>query len=356
MAHLLSKCNLGENEQQLVELIQRSGKALMTVINDILDFSRIEAGRLILDETSFSLRQCIKDVAALLMMAAAEKDVELIIDIQPDLPEYFVADAGRIRQIITNIMGNAVKFTGAGHVRVDVSARRAETVHNLLISVKDTGIGIPQDMKDEIFNKFQQADSSAARKFEGTGLGLSIAKRLANVMGGDIMVDSVLGEGSRFDIALPLQAAHYFLEKKKTLIIKDDPELCKNFGESYRNCGAKVVPVCSMKRAFMALDIAAQKNIAFDLILLDADMTEAQETQLTELLTSKEDLHGPIRIKRNKDNQLRAKRMTAAGLNVKIVDSFEIDSFMRSSEPQPSEEQVSEGQASEEQAPETRAA
>ena len=203
MAHLLSRCNLGDNEQKLVSLIQRSGAALMTVINDILDFSRIEAGHVILDRREFDLHESIRDVLALLALSAAEKDVELSVDFAEGMPNMFLGDAGRFRQIMTNLLGNAVKFTEQGSVRVFV--RQMQT--GLMITVKDTGIGIPADKLEAIFNKFQQADVGTTRKYEGTGLGLSIAKRLVNLMGGKIMVDSEVGKGSRFDIQLPLRPA-----------------------------------------------------------------------------------------------------------------------------------------------------
>ncbi len=204
MAHLLSKSNLGENEQQLVSLIERSGKALMTVINDILDFSKIEAGHVTLVESEFDIAESLKDIMALLSLSAAQKNVRLSVKVEPGMMTSLVGDAGRFRQIMTNILGNAVKFTEAGSVKVMV---RPANDQGILITVKDTGIGIPSEKMDEIFDKFQQADTGTARKYEGTGLGLSIARKLAKLMGGDIMAESVLGEGSRFDIRLPLKPA-----------------------------------------------------------------------------------------------------------------------------------------------------
>lgn len=217
MAHLLSRSNLGENEQQLVQLIQRSGNALMTVINDILDFSKIEAGHVVLDNSEFDVRESLRDVLALLTLTAAQKDVHLSASFQSNTPRMFEGDAGRFRQIMTNILGNAVKFTEAGSVKVQV---RSASGGGLMITVKDTGIGIPEDKINEIFRKFEQADGGSTRKYEGTGLGLSIALRLTKLMGGDIMVDSVLGEGSRFDIRLPLKAVRSDAEEVRVLPVK----------------------------------------------------------------------------------------------------------------------------------------
>ena len=284
MAHLLSKCDLGENERQLVELIQRSGKALMTVINDILDFSKIEAGRVVLEEEMFSIRHCVTDVVALLTMAAARKDVELTVNIQPGLPESFLGDAGRIRQVITNIIGNAVKFTEKGSVRIDISGKPIGEKFNLLVTVKDTGIGIPEAMLDKIFNKFQQADGSNSRKFEGTGLGLSIARHLVSLMDGDIQVESELGNGTRFDIRLPLTAACNVLDHKKVLIVDRRAKSRESLAEQISDLGGKSVPVGSLNQGFLALDLARNQGVDFDLIIWDVPVPPFQYDSFIEKL------------------------------------------------------------------------
>lgn len=212
MSHLLSQRDLGEHERQLLSIIQRSGAALMTIINDILDFSKIEAGQLVIKPASFHLRDSFQDVITLLSVAAAENDVDVQLKLDENLPNIFVGDAGRIRQIFTNIFGNAVKFTHGGEVTVDVTGAPSkdsisgDNIYDLKIVIKDTGIGIPASKIDDIFDKFQQADSSSTSKYEGTGLGLSIAKRLVEIMGGNISVESELGKGSKFEINLPLPA------------------------------------------------------------------------------------------------------------------------------------------------------
>ncbi len=323
MAHLLKRCDLGQNELQLVELIERSGQALMTVINDILDFSRIEAGQVVLDEETFNIRHCATDVAALLMMAAAEKDVELQVNIQPDLPLDYIGDGGRLRQVITNILGNAVKFTEAGYVRLDISGKRRKSHFDLLISIKDSGIGIPTEMMDKIFNKFQQADGSTTRKFEGTGLGLSIAKRLVELMEGDIMVDSQLGNGSRFDIRLPLRPVKSIFENKKILIIKDNTIACEALGNAYKDRGARVVPVCSLRRAFMALDIAKREHMTFDYVLMDVEMTVVEETALAVAIRDLPDFgQVPIYLPETSENYVRAQRLKEHGLTAELVRQF----------------------------------
>lgn len=328
MAHLLSRCDLGDNEKQLVSLIERSGRALMTVINDILDFSKIEAGRVTLVEGVFSVRHCVQDVVALLTMAAAQKDVELIVNIQPDLPVSFIGDVGKIRQVITNIVGNAVKFTETGSVRIDISGRQDGNLMKLLISVKDTGVGIPSEMLGKIFDKFQQADGSTTRKFEGTGLGLSIAKRLVTLMGGDILVDSHLGKGTRFDIRLPLIAACHAMSGQKVLIIDDDIDSRQTLAEYLSDLGGKPVPVQSINQAMLALDIARNDCIRFDLIVWNVPLDGLDESELIEKLKAVSTF-GPVPLLflKTAENNALTKRLKEAGLAPCLTDSLNISAM-----------------------------
>ncbi len=198
MAELLSNTEMDSRQKMFTDVILTSSAALLTIINDILDFSKIEAGKLALDCASFCLSRAIEDVATLVSTNADERDVELIVRIQPDLVDYVVGDVGRFRQILTNLMGNAVKFTEAGHVLVDVSGKLNAGSVELKCSVQDTGIGIPEEQIKTIFEKFSQVDGSSTRRHEGTGLGLAISSRLVDLMGGNIGCESTLGEGSTF--------------------------------------------------------------------------------------------------------------------------------------------------------------
>ncbi|TPM37953.1 response regulator [Mesorhizobium sp. B2-3-4] len=207
MAELLAKSNLDPKQKTFTDIIVKSGNALLTIINDILDFSKIDAGQLVLDPAPFNLAEAIEDVATLVSTRAKEKDLELIVRIEPRLESLFIGDVGRIRQIVTNLLGNAVKFTDEGHVLVDVTGERVPTGTRLTISVTDTGIGIPEEKLKLVFEKFSQVDTSSTRRHEGTGLGLAITSRLVDLMGGTIGVESAEGKGSTFWFTVTLPRA-----------------------------------------------------------------------------------------------------------------------------------------------------
>ncbi|MBY6058539.1 response regulator [Leisingera daeponensis] len=207
MAELLRDTELDEDQQMYAETIAKSGSALLTIINDILNFSKIEAGKVEFSIKPFNLQTAVEDVVTLLSPKAAEKGVEITMRYDPALPEVFEGDAGRIRQVITNVAGNAVKFTREGYVYIEVTGELQESGSHLLkLQVRDTGIGIEPSRLSKIFRAFEQADNAATRNFEGTGLGLAISSQLLALMGGSVAVKSEPGEGSVFTIAIPLRA------------------------------------------------------------------------------------------------------------------------------------------------------
>ncbi len=283
MAELLSATQLDDKQQMFTDVIINSGNALLSVINDILDFSKIGAGQLTLNQAPFNLRETIEDVAALISPTVAEKGLELIMRIQPGIHETVTGDAGRVRQIITNLVGNSVKFTDRGHVFVDVQATRDGPDHSRYrISVQDTGIGIPDDMIDKIFSKFSQVDSTATREHEGTGLGLSIAASLVEIMGGKIWVESELGSGSTFHVELVLKseagnkaneiAIPEKLSGARVLAVDDNPI---NRTILLEQLGASSFDVAVASSGPECLDIirTCQKmGTAIDLVILDYQM------------------------------------------------------------------------------------
>ena len=212
MSQVLRRTTLNEEQIEIVDMIERSGEALLTVINDILDFSKIEAGKLTIDAEPFSLSTVLDDVAALLGSGANEKGIELITDISRDVPDEVVGDAGRIRQILTNLVGNAIKFTTEGHILVRITGSGENGYAHLAITVDDTGIGIPEDKLETVFHQFEQADASTTRRFGGTGLGLSICRSLVEAMAGQIDATSTFGVGSTFHETDPRQGLRRLAE------------------------------------------------------------------------------------------------------------------------------------------------
>ncbi|MCR8825334.1 response regulator [Pseudosulfitobacter koreensis] len=209
MADLLTDTGLNEEQRLYVDTIRNSGEALLTIINDVLDYSKIEAEKLALHPEPFDLERCIHEVIMLLQHAAREKDVKLLLDYDLFLPTRFVGDPGRIRQVLTNLIGNAVKFTAEGHVLVRVTGVPADQGREsqVNIAIEDTGIGIPADKIDHIFGEFNQVENDRNRQFDGTGLGLAISQRLVGLMKGKIWVTSEEGVGSCFGFSLHLETA-----------------------------------------------------------------------------------------------------------------------------------------------------
>ncbi|MGE5250696.1 MAG: response regulator [Bacteroidota bacterium] len=205
MSGLLLDTPLNPDQQEFAETIRDSGDALLTIINDILDFSKIEAGRMDLERQPFDLQDCVESALDLLKVRAAEKRLELACEVAPEVPHAIVGDVTRLRQILVNLLGNAVKFTEHGEVVVTVTAGPAAAGSHLLhFAVRDTGIGIPPDRLDRLFQAFSQVDSSTTRKYGGTGLGLAVSKRLSEMMGGAMWVESegVPGRGSTFHFTI----------------------------------------------------------------------------------------------------------------------------------------------------------
>jgi len=277
MAQLLANCDLGPKEQNFVKTIQRSGEALVTIINDILDFSKIDSGHISLSKGSFCLHETIEDIALLLSASANEKGVDLFVNIQPDLSHRFVGDEGRLRQVLMNLIGNAVKFTNKGYVMVRVGGETHDDLTELKISVIDTGIGIPAEQLVTVFKKFQQVDSTRSRKYEGTGLGLSIAKQLVELMGGDIAVNSHVGQGSEFEVQITLphcEASHsrYYgdeeLDGRNLLIVTPNSHKQDALKNQLQYHGAKAISVAEISKAITVLKAAYSQNLILDAVIV----------------------------------------------------------------------------------------
>ena len=204
---LLLDTRLTTAQTDLAKTIYSSAAALLEILNDILDFSKIEAGKLDIESTPFDLRDAVESVAGLLSFRAQDKGIDLVVEHDPDLPNSFMGDPTRIRQILTNLAGNAIKFTRKGTVRVQVDVQPEEQQYVITLRVADSGIGMEPEQLARVFEKFSQADASTTRRFGGTGLGLSIARELAKRMNGDVEVSSEVGKGSLFTATLRLDSA-----------------------------------------------------------------------------------------------------------------------------------------------------
>jgi len=234
MADLLSDTNLDEEQQLYAETIKNSGEALLVIINDVLDYSKIEADKLTLISENFDLERSIHETVMLMQPTIQGKDLEILVDFDMFLPTQYTGDPGRIRQILTNLIGNAVKFTDKGHVLIRVVGLEVDQtgMTRIHITIEDTGIGIPESMVEHVFGQFNQVEDDRNRKYDGTGLGLAITKQLVELMNGEIWVDSVEGEGAcfGFHITLPvvapaLIAPNETLTKiKNALVVSDQNE------------------------------------------------------------------------------------------------------------------------------------
>ncbi|MBE9128103.1 MULTISPECIES: GAF domain-containing protein [unclassified Coleofasciculus] len=288
MTGLLLDTELKPQQAEFAGTIRNSGEALLTIINDILDFSKIESGKLELEEQPFNLRTCIEESLDLLASRAAEKGLELAYLIDPKTPSTIRGDITRLRQILVNLLSNAVKFTKTGEVTISISAKvidplslEPEQNYEILFAVKDTGIGIPPERLDRLFKAFSQVDSSVSRNYGGTGLGLIICKRLCEMMGGKIWVESKAGQGSIFyftvvtqacqsDPELDLDARQRQLEGKRLLIVDDNATNRQILILQGQSWGMLTHAVESGREALELL----QNGESFDLGILDMQMPE----------------------------------------------------------------------------------
>jgi signal transduction histidine kinase/DNA-binding response OmpR family regulator len=299
MAEILSETELTPEQRRYVGIFQNAGNNLLDLINDILDMSKVEAGQMELDKADFSLEQSLNDQIDLNAIRAFDKGLELVLDIKPGVPEFVYGDAKRLKQCLTNLVGNAIKFSQEGAIVIGV--RPVDDKPDMLqFSVSDTGIGIPAEKHAAIFEPFSQADSSTTRRFGGTGLGLTITRRLVGLMEGDIWVDSKEGEGStfRFTARLP-QATQPVrtdipvdLRNLKVLVVDDFPINRTIVRQYLQPLGAEVSEAESAKQALALLEEAAVKGVPFALALVDSQMPEMCGIDLCVLIRANHALEG----------------------------------------------------------------
>lgn len=284
MTELLLDTPLGPEQREYADTVRKSAEHLLAIINDVLDFSKIEAGRIELDPIAFDLPVSCEEVVELLAPRAAERGLELVVRYAPDAPRRFVADAGRLRQVLTNLVGNAVKFTERGHVLIDVACiERRDDRALVRIAIEDTGIGVVSDRQEAIFETFTQADASSTRRFGGTGLGLSISRRLVEMMGGRIGVSSRPGQGSTFWIELPLpldgDAPHQSLRAEdlagvRALVVDDSPPARRTLAERLHGWGMRTDTAGSVAQGLVAFDDAAAAGQPFRIVIIDSHLPD----------------------------------------------------------------------------------
>jgi CheY-like chemotaxis protein len=285
MADLLWETSLKPEQQEYVGIFRRSGISLLNLINDLLDLSKVEAGYLELEKIDFDLRDIVDKTAEMMALRANEKSLELACSVAPDVPTDLIGDPHRLRQVILNLIGNAIKFTDTGQVSLRVeNDRDAGEAGALRFIVSDTGIGIPQDKLAVVFESFTQGDSSTTRKYGGTGLGLAISKRLVNLMGGRIWVESAPGKGStfyftaRFDIqrhpSRSTAPAEIDLHGIKALVADDNATNRLILRETLSAWGATVTEAPGGTQTLAELQRAHESAVPFQLLLLDCHMPD----------------------------------------------------------------------------------
>jgi signal transduction histidine kinase/DNA-binding response OmpR family regulator len=277
MTDLLMGTALNDEQRDYAQTVHRSCEALLSIINDILDFSKIEAGKLVLERIAFSPCACAEDVLQLLAEPARRKGVELGLWCEEDVPQEILGDPGRFRQIVTNLMGNAIKFTERGEVFVTLAMESPGPGQTRLrVEIHDTGIGLTPDQQARLFRSFSQADSSTTRRFGGTGLGLAISRHLVEAMGGRIGVESTPGRGSTFWFLLPIAAAGGApaqdapdFRGRRILIVDDHPTNRQYLRRLLLRWGARAEEAQEAPAALESLRAAARDGAPFDAVLLD---------------------------------------------------------------------------------------
>ena len=304
MTGLVLDTELSSEQREYLETVDLSANTLLTVINDILDFSKIEAGKVELETIDFNLRDCIEETLKTLALRADEKGLELLCDIAPEVPDWVSGDAVRLRQVILNLVGNAIKFTHRG--QVDLRVRTiAETrdAPTLQITVADTGIGIPVEKQKSIFDPFTQADTSTTRNYGGTGLGLTISSRLVSMMGGRIWLESEVERGSQFHFILPLKLGHKASESEpqlpidmlrtiKTLVVDDNSTNRRILQEMLKGWEVKSTCVEGGEQALAELRSAQQAGQPYQLLLTDLHMPGMDGFTLAEKVRHCTELRG----------------------------------------------------------------
>jgi signal transduction histidine kinase len=338
MAETLRATELNPEQQEHLHIITRSVESLLNIINDILDYSKITSNSLRLETTRFDLKQVLGDVHHLMKSTAEAKGVDFLFEYPEEGHRTFMGDPTRIRQIIFNLVGNAIKFTQKGHVKLACSINRNGGRENISVRIEDTGIGIPADRLAAVFDQFEQADNSTTRQFGGTGLGLAISRTLAIMMGGDVAVESVLGAGSNFTVTLTL-------DKCETPVVREETATGElpDFGlrglVAEDNKFNQIVVKSMLERIGISVDIAENGAEAlelfeaneYDLVFMDVRMPIMNGYDCTEAIRSRGDDRAdvPILALTAEATKSDAEKCLAVGMNVHLSKPLRISEVVK---------------------------
>ena len=303
MTKLCLDTPLNAEQEEYLQMVSSSAMSLLGLINDVLDFSKIEAGKMVIDPTDFNVRKLIRDTLRPLALRAQEKSIELTCDIQNQVPVSLITDANRLRQVLINLLGNAIKFTETGEVGLKIAITCHTNQQNeLFVCVSDTGIGIEPHLLDKIFESFSQGDSSITRRYGGTGLGLAISSKLIELMGGKLTVKSQMGVGSEFSFSIPVTIGHEqevspvtpdTLKKLPVLVVDDNSTNRRLMYDMLHNFGMDPFVVGDARSAMMKMVDHALEGTPFNLVLLDAQMPDRDGFSLAKDIITEKKLGSP---------------------------------------------------------------
>ncbi len=312
LSEMLLDTQLDQTQQKYAETLRNSGQSLLVLINDILDFSKIEAGMLDIEKVDFNIRTLLDDFISVMLFKTEEKGVSLLLEVEPSVPSFLIGDSNRLRQILTNLTGNAIKFTLKGSVTIQVkNYSESADKHILIFKIIDTGIGIPKEKQESLFDKFTQVETSTSREYGGSGLGLSISKQLSELMGGEIQVESVEGKGSSFTVKIAFEKSEtkeinfdeIKIENLRTLLIDDN----KNSHLSFTQIMAQMELECTVTKtissALRLLFEASDNEAPYDIIILSKQLKGIDHSMFNNIIRIDDKLNKTKLISLTNQNQ-----------------------------------------------------